>query len=187
MKRSYFLLVCIVSCLLFACSRKEATKSDSANSVDFNEISASSTSSSESDSSPSSEFSFYQSIYEVPNVKLDYDGSSSSIYFRCDLTKDGSPWIGAPGYDKFGDLCFSDGENFYIQCFLSTGDGQLLTDFRWFCVNFNHFDDKGVPFLPDETMNKVFIRAENDTLYTEDGYQYTLHTSPDCKDGTCKK
>jgi len=74
----------------------------------------------------------------------------------------------------------------YIQCFLSYND-TLSTDFRWFCVNFNHFDDEDSHFLPDETMNKLFTGADGETLYTDDGYQYKLSTMPWCQDGTCKR
>lgn len=102
------------------------------------------------------------------------------------LTKDGIPWGGTPGTDQFGDICFSDGRNLYIQCFLSYND-TLSTDFRWFCVNFNHFDDEDSHFLPDETMNKLFTGADGETLYTDDGYQYKLSTMPWCQDGTCKR
>lgn len=102
------------------------------------------------------------------------------------LTKDGIPWVGTPGTDQFGDICFSDGRNLYIQCFLSYND-TLSTDFRWFCVNFNHFDDEDSHFLPDETMNKLFTGADGETLYTDDGYQYKLSTMPWCQDGTCKR
>lgn len=63
----------------------------------------------------------------------------------------------------------------------------LSTDFRWFCVNFNHFDDEDSHFLPDETMNKLFTGADGETLYTDDGYQYKLSTMPWCQDGTCKR
>lgn len=130
----------------------------------------------------------YDSIYDVPYAKLDYksyveeDGDSGHYT----LTKDGIPWVGTPGTDQFGDICFSDGRNLYIQCFLSYND-TLSTDFRWFCVNFNHFDDEDSYFLPDETMNKLFTGADGETLYTDDGYQYKLSTMPWCQDGTCKR
>ena len=130
----------------------------------------------------------YDSIYDVPYAKLDYksyveeDGDSGHYT----LTKDGIPWVGTPGTDQFGDICFSDGRNLYIQCFLSYND-TLSTDFRWFCVNFNHFDDEDSHFLPDETMNKLFTGADGETLYTDDGYQYKLSTMPWCQDGTCKR
>lgn len=122
----------------------------------------------------------YDSIYDVPYAELDYDRGHHS------LTKDGKPWVGTPGTDQFGEICFSDGHNFYIQCFLSYND-TLSTDFRWFCVNLNHFDDEDPVFLPDETENQLFTGADGDTLYTDDGYQYKLSTMPWCQDGTCKR
>lgn len=124
-------------------------------------------------------------------VLTDYENRSTSFdNFKepeeIALTKDGIPWGGTPGTDQFGDICFSDGRNLYIQCFLSYND-TLSTDFRWFCVNFNHFDDEDSHFLPDETMNKLFTGADGETLYTDDGYQYKLSTMPWCQDGTCKR
>ena len=160
------------------------------------DVISSSTSSSDSNESPSDTqvspdtytLTRYDSIYDVPYAKLDYksyveeDGDSGHYT----LTKDGIPWVGTPGTDQFGDICFSDGRNLYIQCFLSYND-TLSTDFRWFCVNFNHFDDEDSHFLPDETMNKLFTGSDGETLYTDDGYQYKLSTMPWCQDGTCKR
>ena len=119
----------------------------------------------------------YTSIYDVPYAELDYDERGHNS-----LTKDGKPWVGAPSGDQFGEICFSDGHNFYIQC-----NDTLSTDFRWFCANLNHFDDDRSVFLPDETANQLFTGADGDTLYTDDGYQYKLSTMPWCQDGTCKR
>ena len=153
------------------------------------DVISSSTSSSDTQVSPDTyTLTRYDSIYDVPYAKLDYksyveeDGDSGHYT----LTKDGIPWVGTPGTDQFGDICFSDGRNLYIQCFLSYND-TLSTDFRWFCVNFNHFDDEDSHFLPDETMNKLFTGSDGETLYTDDGYQYKLSTMPWCQDGTCKR
>ena len=119
----------------------------------------------------------YTSIYDVPYAELDYDERGHNS-----LTKDGKPWVGAPSGDQFGEICFSDGHNFYIQC-----NDTLSTDFRWFCVNLNHFDDEDSVFLPDETANQLFTGADGDTLYSDDGYQYKLSAMPWCQDGTCKR
>lgn len=121
----------------------------------------------------------YTSIYDVPYAELDYDERGHNL-----LTKDGKPWLATPSGDQFGEICFSDGHNFYIQCndTLSTS-----TDFRWFCANLNHFDDDRSFFLPDETENQLFTGADGDTLYTDDGYQYKLSSMPWCQDGTCKR
>lgn len=118
----------------------------------------------------------YTSIYDVPYAELDYDERGHNA-----LIKDGKPWLATPSGDQFGEICFSDGHNFYIQC-----NDTLSTDFRWFCANFNHFDDDRPFFLPDETANQLFTGADGDTLYTEDGYQYKLSSMPWCQDGTCK-
>lgn len=150
--------------------------------------SASADEDSAADSQPAEEtytLTRYDSIYDVPYAKLDYvtfDGDDGHY----SLTKDGEPWVGTPGTDQFGNVCFSDGHNFYIQCFLSNGD-TLSTDFRWFCANLNHFDDEDPLFLPDETMNQLFAGADGDTLYTADGYEYKLSTVSWCQDGTCKR
>ena len=119
----------------------------------------------------------YDSIYDVPYAELDYDERGHNL-----LTKDGKPWLATPSGDQFGEICFSDGHNFYIQC-----NDTLSTDFRWFCANLNHFDEDRPFFLPDETENQLFTGADGDTLYTDDGYQYKLSTMPWCQDGTCKR
>ena len=119
----------------------------------------------------------YTSIYDVPYAELDYDERGHNL-----LTKDGKPWLATPSGDQFGEICFSDGHNFYIQC-----NDTLSTDFRWFCANFNHFDEDRPFFLPDETENQLFTGADGDTLYTDDGYQYKLSSMPWCQDGTCKR
>ena len=119
----------------------------------------------------------YTSIYDFPYAELDYDERGHNA-----LIKDGKPWLATPSGDQFGEICFSDGHNFYIQC-----NDTLSTDFRWFCANLNHFDDDRPVFLPDETANQLFTGADGDTLYTDDGYQYKLSTMPWCQDGTCKR
>lgn len=119
----------------------------------------------------------YDSIYDFPYAELDYDERGHNA-----LIKDGKPWLATPSGDQFGEICFSDGHNFYIQC-----NDTLSTDFRWFCANLNHFDDDRPVFLPDETANQLFTGADGDTLYTDDGYQYKLSTMPWCQDGTCKR
>lgn len=150
------------------------------------------TTTSSADSQPAEEtytLTRYESVCDVPYANLDYEiygGENGVMEGRHGLTKDGAPWVAAPGADQFGDVCFSDGHNLYIQCFLTYYDN-LSTDFRWFCVNLNHFDDEDPVFLPDETMNRLFVGANGDTLYTADGYQYTLSTVSWCQDGTCKR
>lgn len=149
------------------------------------------TTASSADSQPAEEtytLTRYDSVCDVPYANLDYEvyGGEGVKEGRYGLTKDGTPWVGAPGADQFGDICFSDGHNLYIQCFLSNGD-TLSTDFCWFSVNLDHFDDEDPLFLPDETMNQLFIGADGDTLYTADGYEYKVSTVSWCQDGTCKR
>lgn len=164
-------------------SQTPTPEESSAASSDTNSDAAAS-----ADSQPAEEtytLTRYDSIYDVPYAKLDYvtfDGDDGHY----SLTKDDEPWVGTPDADQFGSVCFSDGHNFYIQCFLSDGD-TLTTDFRWFCANLNHFDDSDPLFLPDETMNQLFVGADGDTLYTADGYEYKLNTVSWCQDGTCKR
>lgn len=164
------------------------TSDSQASAPDESDADSDTTTAPSADSQPAEEtytLTRYDSIYDVPYAKLDYvtfDGDDGHY----SLTKNGEPWVGTPGTDQFGDVCFSDGHNLYIQCFLSYGD-TLSTDFRWFCANLNHFDDEDPVFLPDETMNQLFVGADGDTLYTADGYQYTLSTVSWCQDGTCKR
>ena len=153
--------------------------------------SASSDEASAADSQPAEEtytLTRYESVCDVPYANLDYEvyGGEGVEEGRHGLTKDGVPWVSPPGTDQFGDICFSDGHNLYIQCFLTYYD-KLSTDFRWFAVNLNHFDDEDPLFLPDETMNQLFVGADGDTLYTADGYEYKLSAVSWCQDGTCKR
>ena len=60
----------------------------------------------------------YDSIYDIPFVSLDFTNNGNS------LTRNGYPWVSAPGTQKFGNLCFSDGESGYT---LYTDDGYEYT------------------------------------------------------------
>lgn len=111
---------------------------------------------------PAPTITFYSSVYDIPNVDIGYWDTRNA------LTKNGSPWFAAPGTQQFGDLCFSDGKTLYIQCFISKDSD----DFRWFYVCFDHFDDEFI--LPEETENKLFTHADGYTLYTDDGFSYTI-------------
>lgn len=104
----------------------------------------------------------YTSIYDIPFVELDYDGSRNC------LSLNGEPWVAGPGPTRFGDLCFSDGKILIIQCF----NNEESTNFSWFIDTFGQYDE--ATMLPDETYNKLFTYAEGYTLYTDDGYQYTV-------------
>lgn len=117
----------------------------------------------------------YDSIYDIPFVSLDFTDNGNC------LTKNGQPWVSAPGTQKFGNLCFSDGKTLYIQCFLSDNpdDG-----FRWFWVCFDNCHKNSSTFLPEETNNQLFTHANGYTLYTDDGYEYAL--AP-CKELPCSE
>lgn len=106
----------------------------------------------------------YDSIYDIPFADLEYENDRNS------LTLNGEPWASAPGPSKLGDLCFTDGKMLIIQCFL--GDLGDLTNFVWFVAPFDWKDE--APLFPEETYNKLFTRADGYTLYTDDGYQYTV-------------
>lgn len=106
----------------------------------------------------------YDSIYDIPFADLEYENDRNS------LTLNGEPWASAPGPSKLGDLCFTDGKILIIQCFL--GDLGDLTNFVWFAAPFDWNDE--APLFPEETYNKRFTRAEGYTLYTDDGYSYTV-------------
>lgn len=111
---------------------------------------------------PTPTFTFYSSVHDIPNVDIGYRDN------RNGLTKNGEPWFSAPGTQQFGDLCFTDGKTLYIQCFISRDSD----DFRWFYVCFDHFDDEFI--FPEETKNKLFTHADGYTLYTDDGFSYTI-------------
>ncbi len=111
---------------------------------------------------PAPTLTFYSSVHDIPNVDIDYRDN------RNGLTKNGEPWFSAPGTQQFGDLCFTDGKTLYIQCFISRD----FDDFRWFYVCFDHFDDEFI--FPEETENKLFTHADGYTLYTDDGFSYTI-------------
>ena len=103
----------------------------------------------------------YDSIYDIPFADLEYEDDRNS------LTLNGEPWASAPGASKLGDICFTDGKILIIQCFF--GD---LTNYAWFAAPFDWEDE--APLFPEETYNKRFTRAEGYTLYTDDGYSYTV-------------
>jgi hypothetical protein len=111
---------------------------------------------------PTPTITFYSSVHDIPNVDIDYWDN------RNGLTKNGTPWFSAPGTQQFGDLCFTDGKTLYIQCFISRDSD----DFRWFYACFDHFDDEFI--FPEETENKLFTHADGYTLYTDDGFSYTI-------------
>lgn len=83
------------------------------------------------------------------------------------LSLNGESWVAAPGPTQLGDLCFSDGKILIIQCF-----NRDTHNFIWFTASFD--PNEKAPYFPAETDNKLFTHAEGYTLYTDDGYQYTV-------------
>lgn len=115
----------------------------------------------EGDSSLAEGLIKYDSIYDIPFADLEYETDRNC------LSLNGEPWVAAPGPSKLGDLCFSDGKILIIQDFY--GDPP---NFVWFTASFD--PDVEAPYLPEETENKLFTHAEGYTLYTDDGYEYTV-------------
>lgn len=107
----------------------------------------------------------YDSVTDIPFIELEITTNGKDLY------KNGQPWASTPGTQRFGNLCFSDGTTLYIQCFLSENQDD---GFRWYWVCFDHWHEDAVGFLPEETYNKLFTHADGYTLYTDDGYQYTV-------------
>lgn len=125
------------------------------------DIAESASENSAAESSTSEGLVRYDSIYDIPFADLDYEMDRNA------LSLNGGPWISAPGPSKLGDLCFTDGKILIIQCFY--GD---WPNFVWFTASFD--PDYKAPYFPEETDNKLFTRAEGYTLYTDDGYSYTV-------------
>lgn len=122
-------------------------------------IAESASESSAAESSASEGLVRYDSIYDIPFADLDYEMDRNA------LSLNGESWVAAPGPSKLGDLCFTDGKILIIQCFFDDY-------FVWFTASFD--PDYKAPYFPEETDNKLFTRAEGYTLYTDDGYSYTV-------------
>lgn len=137
----------------------ETVSSDAAAEEPSQEIAKSASESSAAESSAAEGLVRYDSIYDIPFADLDYEMDRNA------LSVNGESWVAAPGPSKLGDLCFTDGKILIIQCFF--GDY-----FVWFTASFD--PDYKAPYFPEETDNKLFTRAEGYTLYTDDGYSYTV-------------
>ena len=79
----------------------------------------------------------------------------------------GESWVAAPGPTQLGDLCFSDGKILVIQCF-----NRDTHNFIWFTVSFD--PDYKAPISLKKQITNCLPRAEGYTLYTDDGYSYTV-------------
>lgn len=139
----------------------ETVSSDAAAEESSQEIAESASESSAAESSASEGLVRYDSIYDIPFADLDYEMDRNA------LSLNGESWVAAPGPTQLGDLCFSDGKILVIQCF-----NRDTHNFIWFTVSFD--PDYKAPYFPEETDNKLFTRAEGYTLYTDDGYSYTV-------------
>lgn len=132
---------------------------------------------SDSSTSPSSQVAdspihFYSSIEDVPYAELGYAND------RKDLTKDGELWVAAPDTCTFGEYCFSDGKTLFIQidCRKSTDDPE---DFYWLAFCFDHFHPTGDPMVfPVESYNKLYVRAEGYTVFTDSGESLDIIKCP---------
>lgn len=126
---------------------------------------------------------FYDSFRDIPFVKLEYgDFREGHQVCKGDLTKNGEPWVSAPGMMEFGDRCFTDGTRLWIQTYTDTDEGT----FDWFVVCFDHFDSDSIwiSYPTEETEffhpleNHLFTHADGYTVYTDDGYSYTVDPCP---------
>lgn len=143
------------------------------NSIDDISSSSSETAGTSTSVPTDSPLHFYSTIEEVPYAKLGYADN------RNGLTKEGELWVAAPSTYKFGDHCFSDGKTLYIQVFTGDSLGGLGDDFYWLNFCFDHFHpNESVAQLSPEADNKLFVRAEGYTVYTEDGESFTI---PECQ------
>lgn len=152
-------------------SSSEVSSSENLLSNSSNDISsASSETANPSTAAPNdSPLHFYSTIEEVPYAKLGYADN------RNGLTKEGELWVAAPSTYKFGDHCFSDGKTLYIQVFTGDSLGGLGDDFYWLDFCFDHSHPNGsITGLPPEAANKLFVRAEGYTVYTQDGESFTI-------------
>lgn len=113
---------------------------------------------------------FYSSIEDVPYAELGYAND------RKDLTKDGELWIAAPY--RFGEYCFSDGKTLFIQID-ARENADDPEDFYWLSFCFDHFHPTGNPMVfPVESYNKLYVRAEGYTVFTESGESLEIIKCP---------
>ena len=121
---------------------------------------------------------FYDSFRDIPFVDIEYGTywEDNSID-KGSLDKNGGGWCCAPGMMQFGERCFTDGTKLWIQVYMYPSD-----DFDWYQICFDHFhDDKSIwidapKSSTDEwiTLNKLFTHADGYTVYTDDGFSFTV-------------
>lgn len=121
---------------------------------------------------------FYDSFRDIPFVDIEYCTCSEdgSIY-KGSLDKNGRAWCSAPGMMEFGERCFTDGTKLWIQVYQYPDE-----DFDWYQVCFDHFHNEDSILIDapqssaDEwiTQNKLFTYADGYTVYTDDGFSFTV-------------
>ncbi len=126
---------------------------------------------------------FYDSFRDVPFVDLEYEtyGEDHTIA-KGYLTKDGEPWLAAPGEMEFGERCFTDGTRIWIQTYKDLVDGT----FDWFfaCFDQHNCDFSWICYPTEETEffypleNRLLTHADGYTVYTDDGFSYTVDPCP---------
>lgn len=126
---------------------------------------------------------FYDSFRDIPFVELEYEtyGEDHTIA-KGYLTKDGEPWIAAPGMMEFGERCFTDGTRIWIQTCKDPDEGT----FDWFfaCFDRHNCDFGWICYPTEETEffypleNHLFTHADGYTVYTDDGFSYTVDPCP---------
>ena len=139
----------------------ETVSPDAAAEEPSQDIAESASESSAAESSTSEGLVRYDSIYDIPFADLDYEMDRNA------LSLNGESWVAAPGPTQLGDLCFSDGKILVIQCF-----NRDTHNFIWFTVSFD--PDYKAPISLKKQITNCLPRAEGYTLYTDDGYSYTV-------------
>lgn len=121
---------------------------------------------------------FYDSFHDISFIDIEYgtDWEGNSID-KSSLNKNGEPWCAAPGSMQFGERCFTDGIKFWIQVYQYPDD-----DFDWFQICFDHSHNEDSVWIDapqsstDDwiTRNKLFTHADGYTVYTDDGFSFTV-------------
>lgn len=139
-------------------------------------------------SEPPVQLCFYDSFRDIPFVSLDYEMGVDGLLYKGGLEKNGELWCAAPGLMEFGERCFTDGTRLWIQVYQYPRD-----DFDWWHICFDHFNcDYGwtnitetvgdPPYAHTQVTyplkNKIFTHAEGYTIYTDDGFSYTVESCP---------
>lgn len=126
---------------------------------------------------------FYDSFRDLPFAEIEYETfAETGAANKGSLSKNGAAWCACPGQMEFGERCFTDGTKLWIQVYLLPDEG-----FDWFQVCFGHFHEAErvwIDSAPGErtTQNKLFTHAEGYTVYTDDGFSFSVKPCPFEKD-----